>query len=170
VVLEIMDEKKAYVELKFGPNWKYISTVRIFIVNFLAITLEDKIRADHIAMAVNELVENAIKYSDQYAIEINLYVYNEGDYITVSVCNYARAEEVEELTRILAEIKSEPPIDAFMKRIMEKSSKSKSKSTIGLARIIYETNANITSSYKDGIVSVHAEFGNEGGKNEQPGH
>ncbi len=158
MVKTIIDDRKAFVELKFGPNWSYISTVRIFIVNFLAITLEDKKRADNIAMAVNELIENAIKYSDRDGIEINLYVYDEGNNIKVQVCNHAEENTVRDLERILGEINKESPLDAYMKRMKESSQSINKKSTIGLARIYYETGAKIESSYEDGFVTVFAEF------------
>ena len=55
-------ENKIFIDLRFGPKWTYISTVRTFAENFIAISLENKKKAGIIAMSVNELIENAIKY------------------------------------------------------------------------------------------------------------
>jgi len=157
---QIINGRKAFVELKFGPNWSYISTVRNFIINFLAITLVDKKRADHIAMAVNELVENAIKYSDRDGIDINLEVFRnkKDDTIKVMVCNHAKKNEVETLKKILTEINSEPPLEAFMKRMKDSAIAECKKSNIGLARVRYESNAKISADYENGFVKVFAEF------------
>jgi len=154
----IIDGKKAFVELRFGPNWEYISTVRNFIINFLAITLDDKKRADRIAMAVNELVENAIKYSVEDGIEINLEVLKNSHQINVTVRNHGSEDQYEILNNIITEINNLPPLEAYMKRMKESATKMDKESNIGLARIRYETNANISPSYNDQFITVHAEF------------
>jgi hypothetical protein len=47
-----------------------------------------------------------------------------------------------------------------MKRMKEIAVKMDKESNIGLARIRYETNANISQSYSNQFISVHAEFEN----------
>ncbi len=66
--------KDGFIRLKFGPRWKYIACARSFIQNFLAISIEDKVKADKIAMAASELLENAVKYasSDTTDIYVNV--------------------------------------------------------------------------------------------------
>ena len=54
-----------FVELGFGNNWKYVTTIRTFIQNFINISLNDTSYADKISLASSELVENAIKYSSR---------------------------------------------------------------------------------------------------------
>ena len=49
-----------YVELRFGPRWTYISSVRKFVANFFMIGLADKERAECISMAASELLEKAV--------------------------------------------------------------------------------------------------------------
>jgi len=49
------EEGDGYIELKFGPRWRYIAVVRAFIQSFLAISFSDDSRADKIAMAASEL-------------------------------------------------------------------------------------------------------------------
>ena len=34
---ELKKEDIGYIEMKFGPRWKYIAVVRTFIQNFLAV-------------------------------------------------------------------------------------------------------------------------------------
>lgn len=161
-----MDSEKKeinpFVELIFGPNWDYLSTVRSFIVNFLAISLSDKKRADLIAMAVNELVENAIKYSDRDGIEIKILVENmEPLALTVHVRNHTTEKEAHNLLRILDDIHSKTPLEAFMTQMKESALNKEGYSRIGLARIRYEAKARLNATYNGSYVNVHAEFTDE---------
>ncbi len=149
-------ENKIFVDLKFGPKWTYISTVRTFVENFMAISLSDKKKAGIIAMSVNELIENAIKYSDKESIQIKFQILTNEKKIYVNVSNHASGEEERNLDSILAEINSLPPLEAYMNR-MKLSIDSPGRSSIGLARIRYESKAEISHTYdSDGLINVHA--------------
>jgi len=150
--------RKPFVKLKFGPNWSYISTVRNFIVNFLAITIEDNKKADLIAMAVNELIENAIKYSDREGIEISLRFSKNKRTIHAKVINHLKKKEYLFLKKFLREMLEEPPLEAYIKRMKAGSLTQSNKSMIGLARIRHETGAKIKCGYKHGYVKVTALF------------
>lgn len=148
------NENKIYVELRFGPRWTYISTVRTFVENFMAITLENKKKAGNIAMAVNELIENAVKYSDQEGIEIRLNVEKDLSLIRVFVMNHSNEENIKELDSILTEIYKLPPLEAYIKRMQESSKSLDGKNAIGLARIRYESMAELKYTNKNGFVTI----------------
>lgn len=153
----VYPENMIFVDLKFGPKWKYISTVRTFVENFMAISLADKKKAGVIAMSVNELIENAIKYSDKESIQIAFQVLADENKIYVNVTNHARAEEEKRLQNLLSEINALPPLEAYMMRMKLSYESSDKKSSIGLARIRYESRAEITHTYDDdGFIHVHA--------------
>jgi len=163
------DENKVFVDLKFGPKWTYISTVRTFVENFMAISLEDKKKAGLIAMSVNELIENAIKYSDKEDIQINFQIITNEKRIYVNVSNHATIEEEKNLKKILDEINSLPPLEAYMSRMKASLNSLNDKSSIGLARVRYESHAEINHTYNnDGFVNVHASIpiDNDGVRNE----
>ena len=150
-------ENKIFVDLKFGPKWTYISTVRTFVENFMAISLENKKKAGIIAMSVNELIENAIKYSDIEGIQIKFQIISNEKKIYVHVANHTTAEEENNLNIILSEINSLPPLEAYMNRMKASLDSLNNKSAIGLARIRYESNAEISHTFgDDGFVNVHA--------------
>lgn len=150
-------EHKIFVDLKFGPKWTYISAVRTFVENFMAISLDNKKKAGIIAMSVNELIENAIKYSDMEGIQIKFQIMSNEKKIYVNVSNHATADEEKNLDHILREINSRPPLEAYMNRMKSSADSLSVKSSIGLARIRYESQAEITHSYNDeGFVNVHA--------------
>lgn len=153
----IRTENKIFVDLKFGPKWTYISTVRTFVENFMAISLDNKKKAGIIAMSVNELIENAIKYSDSNDIQIKFQILSNEKKIYVNVSNHSTPEEESNLKTILTEINSLPPLEAYMSRMKSSLDSLNGKSSIGLARIRYESNAEISHTYdSDGLVNVHA--------------
>jgi len=150
-------ENKIFVDLKFGPKWTYISTVRTFVENFMAISLENKKKAGIIAMSVNELIENAIKYSDKEDIQIKFQIISNENKIYVNVSNHTTDSEEANLKKILAEINSLPPLEAYMNRMKSSIDSLNNKSAIGLARIRYESNAELNHTYNnEGFVNVHA--------------
>jgi hypothetical protein len=154
-------ESKIYVELKFGPKWTYISTVRTFVEDFMTITLEDKKKATSIAMAVNELIENAVKFSDLEGSELNIYVTKERKIIKVIVTNHASQQDIDDLRKSLRELFESPPLDAYMKRMKDSAVSPDGKSTLGLARIRYECKAEIHTNIENGMVSITAEIPTE---------
>jgi len=150
-------ENKIFVDLKFGPKWTYISTVRTFVENFMAISLENKKKAAIIAMSVNELIENAIKYSDKEGIQIKFQIMSNEKKIYVNVSNHTTIDEEKNLKKILDEINSLPPLEAYMNRMKSSIDSLNNKSAIGLARVRYESSAELSHSYsEDGFVNVHA--------------
>lgn len=151
------DNNKIFVDLKFGPKWTYISTVRTFVENFMAISLENKKKAGIIAMSVNELIENAIKYSDVEGIQIKFQILSNEKKIYVNVANHTTVEEENNLKKILTEINGLPPLEAYMNRMKSSIDSLTNKSAIGLARIRYESNAELSYTFNDeGFVNVHA--------------
>lgn len=158
---------KIFVDLKFGPKWTYISAVRTFIENFMAISLDNKKKAGIIAMSVNELIENAIKYSDMEGIQIKFQIISNEKKIYVNVSNHATSEEEQNLKKILIEINSRPPLEAYMNRMKATLDSFSDKSSIGLARIRYESKAEISHTFSDdGFVNVHAAIPIDDGDNE----
>ena len=108
-------------------------------------------------MSVNELIENAIKYSDKEGIQIKFQIISNEKKIYVNVSNHTNSEEEKNLKKILEEINSLPPLEAYMNRMKSSLDSINNKSSIGLARVRYESNAEINHTYNDdGFVSVHA--------------
>ncbi|MCB1164813.1 MAG: ATP-binding protein [Leptospiraceae bacterium] len=146
-----------FVELKFGPRWTYVSAVRSFMQNFLAVTFEDKQKADRISMAVSELVENAVKYSDREHAYIRMQVSNDNSTVQVLVVNHASEAMANELKTFMEEIRSMEPLEAYM-MMMKRSVDDPGRSRLGLARIRYEARGEIESLFGDGRIQMKAEF------------
>jgi hypothetical protein len=151
-----------YVELHFEPNWDYLSTVRTFIISFIAISISDKKKADEVAMSVNELLENAIKYSCREGIGIDIRINKpEKPDISVSVSNFATQEAADALIERISRIYEMPPMEAYLAFMKESISSTDGESRIGLARIRYEAGAMIRAEYNNGKVTVYARFDRE---------
>jgi hypothetical protein len=133
------DENEGYIELKFGPRWKYIAVVRAFIQNFLAVSFADDARADKIAMAASELLENAVKYAtgEETRVKVGLAA-KTGD-IDISVSNQASPEAISGLKTIWDTVMAGDPLNAYVQMMREAATRSDGKSQLGLVRIRYET-------------------------------
>jgi hypothetical protein len=146
-----------YIELKFGPRWKYIAVVRSFIQNFLAVSLVDTTKADQIAMAASELLENAVKYAAGEDIQIEVNFYSDHEKIHIAVTNGATPEAIEGLKAVYDKISQGDPLDAYMSQMREAAVRKDGKSQLGLARIRYETGLDMGLDATDKTVSITLE-------------
>lgn len=134
---------EGYIEIKFGPRWKYISPARLFIQSFVAIAIQDQAKADGIAMAASELLENAVKYANGEDTEIVVQAYPEDGLITAAVSNFASDEAIKGLQALYKKVMTGDPLEAYINQMREAATRTDGKSQLGLARIRYEIGANI---------------------------
>jgi hypothetical protein len=138
-----MSKPDGYIELNFGPRWKYISPARTFIQNFIALALSDQAKADGIAMAASELLENAVKYASGDDTAIVVQAFPETKTIQVAVTNTATPEQAAELKKLYEKIMTGDPLEAYITQMRESATRDDGKSQLGLARIRYEIGAAI---------------------------
>jgi len=144
----IAPNREGYIELKFGPRWKYIACVRGFIQNFLAISIVDQAKADKIAMAASELLENAVKYASHDDTHIVIKVAPGTEKISIAVENSASPDSIKTLREVYEKINSGDPLQVYVAQMKEAAVRSDGKSHLGLARIRYETG---------GLLELHIE-------------
>jgi hypothetical protein len=135
--------REGYIELKFGPRWKYIACVRGFIQNFLAISIADQTKADKIAMAASELLENAVKYASHDDTHIVIKVAPATEKIAIAVENSATPESIATLREVHAKINAGDPLQVYIAQMKEAAVRQDGKSHLGLARIRFETGGNL---------------------------
>lgn len=147
-----MSSTDGYIEIRFGPRWKYISPARVFIQNFIAIALSDQTKADSIAMATSELLENAVKYGTSEDTHCIVQAFPETGIIQASVTNQASEQGARELKSLFARIMAGDPLEAYIVQMREAATRTDGKSQLGLARIRYETGAgmklDVTTDHK----------------------
>lgn len=138
-----MAKPEGYVEIRFGPRWKYISSARIFIQNFMAIACSDQAKADSIALATSELLENAVKYGASEDTHCIVQAFPESGVIQASVTNLATEQGVRELKAHFEKIMAGDPLEAYISQMREAATRTDGKSQLGLVRIRYETGADM---------------------------
>jgi hypothetical protein len=159
VVDKERDMGKGYIELRFGPRWKYIACARSFIQNFLAISIVDQAKADKIAMAASELLENAVKYASGEDTHISVNVSPKTEKISVRVTNQANPSSVETLKQIYAKINKGNALDSYVAQMKEAALRSDGKSMLGLARIRYETGGELSLKIEGNTVNIFIDIG-----------
>ena len=152
-------DREGYIELKFGPRWKYIACVRGFIQNFLAISIVDQAKADKIAMAASELLENAVKYASHDDTHIVIKVAPGTEKISIAVENSATPASIATLKEVHAKISDGDPLQVYVAQMKEAAVRQDGKSHLGLARIRYETGGNLqlTISQQTVLLSIDIE-------------
>jgi hypothetical protein len=152
------EEGDGYIELKFGPRWKYIAVVRAFIQNFIAISFADDARADKIAMAASELLENAVKYAigEETRVKVGLSA-KSGD-IDISVSNKSNAEVIAGLRALWETVMAGDPLEAYLRMMREAATRSDGKSQLGLVRIRYETGGVMTLRTEGDLVTIDLKY------------
>ncbi len=151
---ETVKDDVGYIEMKFGPRWKYIAVVRSFIQNFLAVNASTLARADKIAMAVSELLENAVKYASGEETTVAVRLDRLSKSLTVSVANEASPEAVKGLKDNWDIAMQGEPLEAYIKRMQEAAVRTDSKSQLGLVRIRYETGADMKLDVQGNQVKI----------------
>ena len=145
----------AYVDITFGPRWKYISVTRNYVQSFIAIGLAGQSKADKIAMAVSELLENAVKYSAGEETRVRLEVRPDDSKISVAVSNTTDPEREEELRAIYDRVNAGDPLQTFIEMMREATTRTDGKSQLGLARIRHELGTDIQLSItEDHVVTI----------------
>ena len=151
-------EGDGYIELKFGPRWKYIAVVRGFIQNFLAIGFSDDARADKIAMAASELLENAVKYAAGEETRIRVGLSPKTGEVDILVSNKASPEAIAGLTAMWSDVMAGDPLEAYVRRMREAATRSDGKSQLGLVRIRYETGGAMSLDVSGDLVTISLKY------------
>ncbi len=152
------EEGDGYIELKFGPRWKYIAVVRAFIQSFLAISFSDDSRADKIAMAASELLENAVKYAEGEETRVRVSLSSNSSEVSISVSNKASKEAIDGLRAIWGSVMTGDPLEAYLKMMREAATRSDGKSQLGLVRIRYETGGAMSLKAEGDVVTIGLEY------------
>jgi hypothetical protein len=127
-----MQKKNGHIQLRFGPKWHFIAPARTFIQNFMGVTVTNKSKAESIAMAVSELMENAIKYGDEGEVEIA--VYSEGEEGPAGrrgIQPISTAESIADLQNSFKKVMAGDPLEAYIMMMRESATRDDGKSQLG---------------------------------------
>jgi hypothetical protein len=150
--------KEHLVFLRFRPMWVYITGTREFCRFFCATTFPNRDVAERVQLVIQELLENAVKYSsDAGTCDVELAIRElEGKEFEISVSNYATPESTAKLAHELERISSMSPEEAYLFAVKRAVSLAEGSSAqMGLARVRHEGMVQIESTpTEDGRVRV----------------
>ena len=143
------------MNLTFDRNWKHINAVRTFLQTMVAssVSLGAGPGPELIAMAVGELLENAVKYSAADEIKVSFRIVEEpSPRLTIDVENAATPEQIETVKELYAEAMAGDPLEPYMQMMRASASRTDGKSQLGLVRIRYESGGSLDLDTAGGVV------------------
>lgn len=149
------------VRLSFSlpPLQRWISPTRCYIEDILRSILIDGDEADRLAIAVHELLENAVKYCIGDQLRFEFEVNRDGDAATANMrtTNSARTYHAADLSRKMdAIIAAADPVAHFDEAIRD--SLVQGGTSLGLARIRAELGVQLSYQIQKDVVVVFAEM------------
>ncbi len=146
---DAIGKEKGYLEVVFGPRWRYVSIVRSFIQNFLAISLDNKTKADQIAIATSELIENAIKYATREVSRIQLEIFRDEGILMTTIENFSNDEHIQEFKNEYDKLMKLEPLEGYLQKMREAAAREDGKSQLGIARVRYESKAELNIHFSE---------------------
>lgn len=150
-----------FLELSFENELKYVHSIRLFIKNMIAENLGDDDKAEKIALAADELAENAIKYNagaDSSNVHIKLIHDVPDKSMTLTIRNHSTGENIAILEEELKKLNDGKPRDRFLKKLREIPGRTDGKSMLGLARVRYEAGCGLSAEVDGEQVTITAVF------------
>lgn len=136
------------LNLTFGPQWENVSNIRTFLTEMLSSGIVDINDAKKVATASSELVENVVKYSISGGAMIDIKKKPEKGKIFLTIKNIADSEHLDIFSTIYEQVTKGDPKEMY-KQMMLRSFNDPGRSQLGLARIRYECQGEITYDISD---------------------
>jgi anti-sigma regulatory factor (Ser/Thr protein kinase) len=144
-----------YLTLRMKPPWVFIDEIRRFVESFCACAYTGHNREAQLALAVHELMQNAVPHSHDEEVELTLEVEPSADRVAVAVTNAATEQEYQALADRLEKMYREPDaLRHYLKTMSE--TPTVQRGGLGLARVRFESQLDLTVSRAGGRVTVHA--------------
>lgn len=161
----IVSSSEHEIHLKFNPSWELISPLWELVNDFLGEIITERKNAEIIAMAINELLENAVKYHDnkvtkeKRGVIFNLHIDKSKKEITCFVSNPANKNNSKELQKEIENIQNQGDLrEAYIENLKRAGERTDGKSQLGLIRILYEARGMMDINHNDGMIKVTTKF------------
>jgi hypothetical protein len=158
------------IDLPVRSEWANVDLLRTSVQNCFTAIFSDIEGCRSLAMVTGELVENAIKYGDWSGVldgddqRFRLRVWGQGRSAHVSVENPVRRGDAhaEEVLRTLGWMRGFSSVsEAYRAKLLEiaaDTDRSPGHSKLGLVRVAYEGNCQLTAELVRGVLHVQAEL------------
>jgi hypothetical protein len=145
------------MEIAFSPRWwTFISSTRIFVESFCGHSVGKGGLSDRVALATHELLENAAKYARSQDTVVRCAVGLSNDAVRVRVQNQADPRHLAVLRAEMATVLEGDPLEVYIQKMQR--SVTQDHSQLGLARIRFETGAELSLEVEDESVTIEAKF------------
>jgi hypothetical protein len=154
------------IDLPVRSEWSNVDLLRTSVQNCFTAIFSDIEGCHSLAMVTGELIENAIKYGDWSGPDeqrFHLRVWGEGRSAHVSVENPVQQSDgnAAEVMKTLGWMRGfASPCDAYRAKLLEVAAAARAPgdSKLGLVRIAYEGNCQLTAELVRGVLRVQAEL------------
>jgi anti-sigma regulatory factor (Ser/Thr protein kinase) len=150
-----LPDRTIYLMLRMKPPWVFIDEIRRFVESFCACACPGQGREAQLALAVHELMQNAIPHARGGHVDLVLEVEPSAERVSVEVSNPCTDEEYAALSARVAAMYAEPDALTSYLRAM-KESPATTRGGLGLPRIRFESQLDIRTARKGGRVTVEA--------------
>ncbi len=148
-----------YFELNFRPNFALVTVVRRFVSEFNRRFLNEP-DGSRIALATHELLENAVKFSEDGGTTIRMEIVEVpavSTSVRISLRNRASLAHIASVKRILAGIAEAGSAERFYQQLMVQRAKVMDGSGgLGLARICAEADMDVSCSVEGDVIEIDA--------------
>jgi anti-sigma regulatory factor (Ser/Thr protein kinase) len=128
--------------IRMNPPWVFIDEIRRFVESFCACASLGSDREAQVALAVHELMQNAVPAARGEEVELDLEVDPRADRVRIRVVNAGDDASFAELQERVDAMQGEPDALAHYLRTM-KEQPSSARGGIGLARVRFEAQLEI---------------------------
>src|SRR4030042_2846604 len=129
--------------IRMSPPWVFIDEIRRFTESFCACACPGQDREARVALAVHELMQNAVPHAHGDEVELMLEVSRAADAIAIRVTNRCSDEDFQELRDRIERMNGEPDALAHYVKMMRENPSS-SRGGLGLARVRFEAQLDIS--------------------------
>lgn len=144
-----------YLTMRMKPPWVFIDELRRFVESFCACACPACDREAQMALAVHELMQNAVPHSHDEEVELTLEVEPDADRIAVSVSNRCTEAEFQALYDKIERMNHETDALAHYLKAMRETPAS-TRGGLGLARVRFEAQLDLAVTKSMGRLTVHA--------------
>jgi hypothetical protein len=151
-------EELAYFEMSFCPSLELVSLVRRFVATFYLRVLSDADLASRVALAMHELLENAVKYSSDGETHIRLEIRSPGRAPTIEIRtrNRTPADMAAALSAKIARMNAIGDPFRFYQALMRERAGDDMRGGLGLGRIAAEAEMELSCRVDGDTVEVRA--------------
>lgn len=141
--------------LRMKPPWVFIDEIRRFVESFCACACPGGGREAQLALAVHELMQNAVPHARGAHVDLALQVEPQAGRVSVTVSNPCTEAEYAALRDRVARMYAEPDALAAYLRAMKESPAAK-RGGLGLPRVRFEAQLDIRVGREGDRLTVEA--------------